>query len=128
MYKRQDIYVGTDNRLAGRLCGEDLIERFPEGGKAVLLESSLFHSVAERMTGFEEAIANEGFEILERADTDGTREAAKAEMSRILSGQEEIDVIMCGNDEMALGALEAVREAGRSSIRIYGVDLSLIHI
>lgn len=117
-----DAFVGSDNKNAGYVCGKDLKERFPEGGKVVILESPATNSVNERITGFEEAIANSGFEVLERVDVEVDSEKAKVSMQTLLQEQPEIDAVMCGNDPIALGALQAIQEAGRSDILVYGVD------
>ena len=115
-------YVGSDNRNAGYVCGEDLKKRCPDGGKLLLLECPSMNSINERSTGFEQAIANEGFEVVDRADVNGEKEKAKEVMEGFLEKYPKIDAVMCGNDRAALGALEAIRESGRDGIRIYGVD------
>lgn len=117
-----EAFVGSDNKNAGFVCGEDLKERLPNGGKVVILECSSRNSVNQRITGFEESIANAGFEVLNRADVDGDRVKAKEEMKKFLEEYPEIDAVMCGNDPIALGVLEAVEEADRKNILIYGVD------
>lgn len=115
-------YIGSDNRNAGFVCGEDLKKRCPEGGKILLLECPSMNSINERITGFEQAIANAGFEVLDRADVNGEKEKAREVMGELLKKYPQIDAVMCGNDQVALGALGAVRESGRQDIRIYGVD------
>ena len=115
-------YIGSDIRNAGYVCGEDLIKRGPRGGKILLLECPSINSINERITGFEQAIANAGFEVLDRADVNGEKEKAKEAMGEFLEKYPKIDGVMCGNDQVALGALEAVKESGRQGIRIYGVD------
>lgn len=120
--KLTDAFIGSDNKNAGYVCGEDLKKRSPNGGKVIILECASRNSVNQRITGFEEAIANSGFEVLNRADVNGEREKAKEEMKKFLAEYPEIDAVMCGNDPIALGALEAVEEAKRSGIWIYGVD------
>lgn len=117
-----DAYVGSDNYKAGEICGKKLMETNPDGGKIVILESTAQNSVNSRITGFEETIAGEGFEVVARADASGNKEKAKSEMARILKEQPVITAVMCGNDQMALGALEAAEEAERTDLRIYGVD------
>lgn len=115
-------YIGSDNRNAGYVCGEDLKKRCPGGGKILLLECPSINSINERITGFEQAIANAGFEVLDRADVNGEKGKAKEAMGEFLEKYPKIDGVMCGNDQVALGALEAVKESGRQGIRIYGVD------
>ena len=36
-----DAYIGSNNVEAGYVCGEDLIERCPEGGKVAILDAPL---------------------------------------------------------------------------------------
>lgn len=117
-----DAYVGSDNLNAGVICGEKLIEAAPEGGQVVILECTTQNSIIDRINGFEETIAGNGFEVVARAETGGEREAAKTQMASILKSQEHITAVMCGNDQIALGALDAIQEAGRSEMMIYSVD------
>ena len=104
------------------ICGEKLIEAAPEGGQVVILECTTQNSIIDRINGFEETIAGNGFEVVARAETGGEREAAKTQMASILKLQEHITAVMCGNDQIALGALDAIQEAGRSEMMIYSVD------
>ena len=115
-------YVGSDNKNAGYVCGENLIELKPDGGKVVILESPSMNSVNERITGFEEAIAGKGFEIVARYDTKGDLEQSRQAMEEILEQYSDIDAVMCGNDQSALGALVSLGVAQRDDILIYGVD------
>lgn len=117
-----DAFIGSDNKNAGHLCGEDLVKRRSGGGQVVILESPSVNSINERITGFEEAIANSGFEVLDRADVGGKKDKAREEMKKILAAHPKIDAVMCGNDEVALGAVAAIEEAGRKEILVYGVD------
>ena len=117
-----DAYIGSDNKNAGYICGEDLIEQYPDGGKIVILESPTQNSVNDRITGFEEAIANKGFEVAARADTQGDLNKAREAATKIFEENEDINAIMCGNDQIALGALVAAHTANLNDISIYGVD------
>lgn len=119
-----DAYIGSDNYGAGRLCGEDLIEKCPEGGKIAILECPTQNSINDRITGFEEAIAEAvvGFEVVARADTMGEFDRALEASKEILKENPDLSAIMCGNDQTAVGAVTAVNVAGAEDIKIYGVD------
>lgn len=117
-----DAFIGSDNYNAGSVCGKDLVKRCPDGGKVVIIECTDRNSVIERINGFEKNIANAGFEVVARTDGRGEKETAKQQVKEMLEQYSQIDAIMCGNDMMALGAMEAVKEAGREEILIYGVD------
>lgn len=119
-----DAYIGSDNYSAGYICGEDLIEKCPDGGKIAILECPTQNSINDRITGFEEAIskAEKGFEVVARADTTGEFERALEESQSILKEHPDIVAIMCGNDQIAVGATTAVNVAKMENVIIYGVD------
>ncbi len=119
-----DAYIGSDNYSAGVLCGEDLIERCPEGGEIAILECPTQNSINDRITGFEEtlATAENGFEIVARADTGGEFERALEASETILEENPDIVAVMCGNDQLAVGAKTAVNLKGMDDVLIYGVD------
>lgn len=119
-----DAYVGSDNQAAGYLCGKDLIERCPDGGNVLILESTTMNSVNDRITGFEKALssAEVGFEIVDRADVDGQFQKALDETKAMLDAHPEITAIMCGNDQIAVGAITALNLAERKDIIVYGID------
>ena len=61
-----DAYVGSNNSEAGKLCGNDLIEKYPDGGTVAILEATKQNSINDRITGFEQTIAKaeKGFEVV----------------------------------------------------------------
>lgn len=119
-----DAYIGSDNENAGYICGEDLLDRRSDGGKILILECPTQNSINDRITGFEKAIssAEVGFEIVDRADTNGEFQKALEITQEMLKKHSDIDVIMCGNDQIAVGATTAVNLAGMRDVIIYGVD------
>ena len=54
-------YAGSDNYNAGKVCGEDLIKKCPDGGPIIVLDSPTMQSVVDRTDGFLEAIDGKGF-------------------------------------------------------------------
>ena len=56
-------FVGSDNRNAGYVCGEDLVERKPDGGQVVIVENLNVNSVCERITGLR-AVSKEHLRLL----------------------------------------------------------------
>ncbi len=115
-----DAYVGSDNREAGYICGTDLIENVHrwKGGNP---GESGTKFVNDRITGFEEAItkAENGFEVVARADTGGQFEKA-LEVATAMIEEHQMTAIMGGNDQMAVAATTAVNLAGLDEVLIYG--------
>jgi ABC-type sugar transport system substrate-binding protein len=119
-----DAYVGSDNKNAGYICGEDLIKKSPDGGTVAILECPTQNSMNERITGFEEAIskAEKGFEVVDRADTKGKFNKALKAAEKMLKKYPNLTAIMCGNDQLAVAAKTAVNVVGNDKVLIYGVD------
>lgn len=119
-----DAYIGSDNEEAGYICGEDLIERCPDGGKVLILECPTQNSINDRITGFEKALskATVGFEVVDRVDTNGEFEKALNATKELLEQHPDVTVIMCGNDQTAVGATTAVNLSEMKDVIIYGVD------
>ncbi len=119
-----DSYIGSDNYRAGYICGKDLISRCPEGGKVAILEAPSMNSVNDRISGFEDALAEaeNPFEITVREDTMGELELAVEETQVILKEHPDLTAIMCGNDQVAVGAKTAANMTNLDDIYIYGVD------
>ena len=115
-------YAGSDNKNAGFVCGKDLVERYPDGGNIVVLDSPTMNSINDRIAGFMEAIDGKGFNIVAQQDARGDLPTAMKLMDDILQAQTDIIAIMGGNDPTALGALAACKSANRTDILIYGVD------
>lgn len=117
-----DAFVGSDNHNAGYICGEDLVVQKPDGGKIVIIENPGINAINERITGFEEAIVNAGFEVAARIKAGSDLSVVKEEMLNVLNENEHLDAVMCGNDQMAEQVLKALEEAGRTDVLVYSVD------
>lgn len=117
-----DAYIGSDNKNAGYVCGEDLVAKLPKGGKVLILECPTMNSINDRIKGFEEAIAGKGFEVVARKDTQGDLSTALTAADELLKEHPDVSAVMCGNDPTALGALVAANAANLTEIYIYGAD------
>ncbi len=117
-------YAGSDNKNAGFVCGEDLVKRFPEGGKIAVLDSPTMNSVNDRIAGFMEAIEGKGFEIVYQQDAKGDLQTALklAEDMLQIAEADQIIAVMGGNDPTALGICAALKAANRTDVIVYGVD------
>ncbi len=97
-------------------------------GKVVELEGTVGASAAvQRKKGFDEYIAANcpDIEILDSQTGDFTRAMGKEVMESFLKTYDDIDAVFCHNDDMALGAIEAIKEAGKKpgeDVKIIGVD------
>ena len=114
-------YAGSDNYNAGYVCGVDLVEQCPEGGKIIVLDSPTMQSVVDRTDGFLEAIKDHGFEVVSQIDCMGNQEQGNLNGTDALTKDPDAVAIFGGNDPTALGAFAAAEAAGSKAL-IYGVD------
>lgn len=115
-------HIASDNVAGGRLAGEYIVEQLGGKGKMVELEGIPGASAArDRGQGFNEAIEGTDIEVIARQTANFDRAEGMTVMENILQSQPEIDAVFAHNDEMALGALEAVKASERD-ILVVGFD------
>ena len=114
-------YAGSDNYNAGYVCGLDLVEKLPDGGPIIVLDSPTMQSVVDRTDGFLAAIDGHGFEVVAQIDCMGNQEQGNLNGTDALIANPDAVAIFGGNDPTALGAAAAA-EAAQSDCLIYGVD------
>ncbi|HJD47850.1 MAG TPA: substrate-binding domain-containing protein [Candidatus Mediterraneibacter norfolkensis] len=117
-----DAYIGSDNQNAGYVCGSDLVEQRPDGGRIVIVEKPSVSSINDRITGFEEAIYNDGFEVAARINAGMGEESLESELRELFAEDSQIDAVMCGNDPMAVQVLSVLEETEYEDILVYSVD------
>ncbi len=115
-------YTGSDNFNAGKVCGEDLVKKCPNGGDIIVLDSPTMNSVVDRTNGFLSAIKGHGFNIVAQQDAKGNLQVAMGIAEDLLQAHPDVVAIFGGNDPTALGALAASNAAGIKNVKIYGVD------
>lgn len=115
-------YTGSDNYNAGKVVGEDLVKKAPNGGKIIVLDSPTMQSVVDRTNGFMDAIKDHGFEVVAQQDAKGNLQVAMGIAEDLLQSNPDVVAIFGGNDPTALGALAAANAAGIKDCMIYGVD------
>ena len=120
--------IASDHVWAGEQAAIVMNELLGGEGKVVELEGTVGASAAvQRKQGFDEYIAANcpGIEIIASQTGDFTRAMGKEVMESFLKTYDDIDAVFCHNDDMGLGAIEAIKEAGLKpgeDIKIIGVD------
>nr|WP_226898346.1 galactofuranose ABC transporter, galactofuranose-binding protein YtfQ [Mangrovicoccus algicola] len=122
--------VTSDLVHEGRVAGEWLAEEMAgEPCRIVELQGTTGSSPAiDRKTGFEQGIADhDNLEIVRSQTGDFTRAQGKVVMESFLKaeGGENICALYAHNDDMAVGAIQAIKEAGLTpgeDIRIVAID------
>ncbi|MCP4250394.1 MAG: ABC transporter substrate-binding protein [bacterium] len=126
----QSLYVcliASDFVEEGRMAGEWLAKKTNRAGNVVELEGTTGSAPAiDRKKGFHEALdAYPGMKVIKSQSADFTRAKGKEVMEAFLkSDRERIQAVYAHNDDMALGAVQALEEAGLRP----GFDVVLISI
>ncbi|PTQ56293.1 MAG: Ribose ABC transport system, periplasmic ribose-binding protein RbsB [Candidatus Carbobacillus altaicus] len=117
-------HIASDNVAGGKMAAEYIKEKLNGKGKLVELEGIPGTSAArDRGAGFNEVIkADPELTVVAKQPADFDRAKGMSVMENILQAQSEIDAVFAHNDEMALGALEAIEAAGRKGIIVVGFD------
>ena len=115
--------VVSDNYLAGQQCARHLIEQ-RQGGRVALLIHSQARSAQDRIQGFLDTLSHYPyFQVVDQEECKGQLELAMPAMERMIRRHPEIDIVMALNDPAAMGAMAALRQAGRlDGVAVYGVD------
>jgi ribose transport system substrate-binding protein len=109
-------YVGADDFLIGYREALYLFDKMDHSGKIVVIEGTpKAPTNRERMRGYKKALAeNPGIQVLGWEIGNYQAADAKAAMVKLLKEHPQIDALLSASDNMALAALEATKEAGRS--------------
>lgn len=115
-------YIASDNIAGGKMAGEFIIEKLGGKGNVVELEGIAGTNAArERGQGFNEALNGTELKVVAKQTADFDRVKGLEVMENILQSQTDIQAVFAHNDEMALGALEAIKASGRD-ILVVGFD------
>ncbi len=109
----EDLYVAGDNPGFGRVAGEYFVESLEPGSKIVILRGIPTTLDNERVEAFEAALEGSEIEILDAQHGNWNRDDAFAVMQDYLSKYAEIDAVWAADDDMAIGVMEAIAQAGR---------------
>ncbi len=116
-------HIASDNVLGGKLAGEYAKELLGGKGNVVILEGVPGASATiERGKGFEEEIAG-SLNVIDKKVANFDRVEALSVMEDLISAHgKDIQLVFAHNDEMALGAQEALRSAGMDDVYVIGFD------
>ncbi len=124
-------YVGSQETDAGNMQAEFLAGFFKDKAdktlKYVLFMGQLgLENTNARTSSVKEGLEKAGFTLTKVFEDTAEWDRAKAmdKMQTIIGTGEAFDVVICNNDEMALGAIEAMKAAGLdlSKIPVVGID------
>jgi inositol transport system substrate-binding protein len=120
-------YVGSDSIDAGIMQMEWIAEALGGKGNVVILNGNLSQEAAQmRTAGVKQVAANfPDIALTKEQSGNWQRDEGLAIMENWLSSGDQIDAVAANNDEMAIGAIQAIEAAGKlGEIIVGGVDAS----
>ncbi len=118
-------HITTDSLETGHDVGKAIVTALSGKGRVVQIEGKPGSVVNQlRGKGFREVVEKEkDVKIIAHVIANYERVQALKAMEDLLQAHRNIDAVYCHNDDMALGVMQAFREAGRKGeAKIYGVD------
>lgn len=117
-------YVGSDSALSGRLQMEALAKKMNYRGNVAILMGALSNEeTRERTRAVETVIAKyKDLKVVEKQTAKWQRNEAVDVVSGWLLNGAAIDAIAANNDEMAIGAIMALKQAKKRDVLVAGID------
>jgi ribose transport system substrate-binding protein len=108
-----DVFVAGDNELFGTRSAEYMVKRLNGKGKVLVLTGIPCTVDTARVKAAEEVFKkNPGIQVLDKQAGMWNRQTAYEKMVTMLVKNKDIDAIWAQDDDMALGAEQALKEAG----------------
>jgi len=110
-------HIASDNVAGGMMAAEYVAKRLNGRGNVVMLEGIAGTSAArDRGKGFRDGLKKyPGITLVAVQTADFDRAKGLTVMENILQAQKKIDAVFAQNDEMALGAVQAIEAAKRQT-------------
>ncbi|WP_339532389.1 sugar ABC transporter substrate-binding protein [Pseudomonas mucidolens] len=117
-------FVGPDNRKGARLVGEYLAKQLSAGDKVGIIEGvSTTTNAQQRTAGFKDAMEAAGMKIVSIQSGNWEIDGGNKVASAMLSEYPDLKALLAGNDNMAVGAVSAIRAAGKKdTVKVVGYD------
>jgi len=117
-------FVGPDNRKGAKAVGDFLAKKLKAGDKVLIVEGApnAFNGL-QRKLGFEDAMKNAGMTVASSQSGYWETDKANQLVAAVATEHPDLKAVLCANDSMALGAVAALRAAGKSDrVLVVGFD------
>ena len=117
-------FVGPDNRKGAKAVGDFLATKLKAGDKVVIIEGApnAFNGI-QRKLGFADAMKAAGMNIVSSQSGYWETDKANQVVAALANEHPDLKAVLCANDSMALGAVAALRAAGKlEKVLVVGFD------
>ncbi len=117
------VHVGADNVQGGRAAAKFIVDKLGNKGSVIELEGTPGASAAiDRKKGFDEVIKKSGVKLLVSENAEFNRAKGQNVMEALIQKYPKFDAVFGANDEMIIGAIEAMTAAGVKGKVTVGFD------
>lgn len=109
----EDVYVAGNNTALGEVSGQYFLSRLSSGDNIVILRGIPTTIDDERFNAFIDTIDGSGINVLDHKHANWNRDDGFEVMQDFLSRFPDIDAVWAQDDDIALGVIEAIRQADR---------------
>lgn len=117
-------FVGPDNRAGALLAGNLLAKQLKAGDKVGIIEGiPTTFNAQQRTLGFRDAMQAGGMRVAAVQSGEWELQKGNTVAAAMLREYPDLTALLCGNDTMALGAVAAVKSAGKAGkVKVVGYD------
>jgi ribose transport system substrate-binding protein len=117
-------FIGTNSAAGAALAAEYICKNVPQGSEVAILQGILTQSTAQaRGRGARQGLAACGMKIVAEQPADWDTDRARSVMENIAMAHPNLKAVFASNDNMALGAAQALKSAGLlSRVTVVGFD------
>lgn len=127
-WEKKVCFVGMDSYEGGAIAGQFIADQLKGKGNVALITGVMGHEThMQRVKGAEDIFTKyPDIKIVAKQPANSERALGMQVMENILSSNPNLDAVFCTNDEMALGALQALKAANRvSDVILVGFDCTM---
>ena len=117
-------FIGTDNAAGAALAADFMCKNLPQGSEVAILQGLISQSTGQaRAEGSKKGLEACGLKVVAEQTAEWDRAKGQSVMENILTGNPNIKGVFASNDNMALGAVEALKAAAKlQDVMVVGFD------
>lgn len=117
-------FVGPDNRTGAQAVGRVVAAKLSRGAEVAIIEGiPTADNGRQRRLGFEDAVGEAGLKLVSVQSGQWEMEKSNTVAGALLTAHPNLQALLCANDNMALGAVAAIKAAGREGrVLVAGFD------
>lgn len=122
-WDKKKSFVGTGNYAGGKVAGKYMAEKLGKGAEVVIIRGALGDATHdERVNGAKEELEAAGLKVVAIQPANSDRNMGMSVMENLLQTHPNVKGVFASNDEMALGAVRALKQANKSGVVAVGFD------